>query len=356
MTKRVWHLCSNRWNSAVTEYCLSAARSLQGSGWETLLTALEDKYCHKRAQSYGIPVSAVGSFKLASLLELRKIYKSFKPDVIMVYGGQETFLSKFFKGAKVIRFRGLDRDVQQPAKGLSYRLSQGHLAGLLAPSQTLADVYKDIEPKLAAVNLGVDGEKFSFQKEALKGQSRPTLTILGRLDPVKGHGAFFLWFSLLKQEWPEGMEKPLLKVIGEAANIPEDHIRGFAEDVGLVEGEDWEFITERVQNIAEHLSATHVGVICSQGSEVICRVAEEFLLCGAPIFVSGVGSLENCLYDDEAGFSYKDLPGDQAVKQLKELLLSSFKEASEDKEARALRSQAHFSFEAMGQSLDQFLT
>ena len=355
MTKKVWHLCSNRWNSAVTEYCLSTNRSLELAGWSNLLTALEAKPCAERANSYGLAVKTVTSFKLSALFQLLSIYRDFRPDLIIVYGGPETFLSKFFVGTPVVRFRGLDRDFQEPPKPLSYKLSQSHIRAVIAPSQTLAHKFKGLQKICGSVTLGVDTQKFHFDSSSYENQKRPVLTILGRLDPVKGHGAFFLWFSLLLRSWPEGTPKPLLKIIGEAANVSEEHLKGFAEDVGLVLGDDWLFINERLDDIAQELSSCHVGVICSQGSEVICRVAEEFLLCGAPIFVSGVGSLEDCLYDSDAGLSYRDLPGNEAVEALKSLLLASFNESTEARESRALRSKCHFSMEAMGSSLDQFL-
>jgi hypothetical protein len=36
----VWILCSNRWNSAITEYALSAARALKLSGWSVFFSGL----------------------------------------------------------------------------------------------------------------------------------------------------------------------------------------------------------------------------------------------------------------------------------------------------------------------------
>ena len=352
MTGTVWHLLSNRWNSAVTEYALSSARSLSDKGWKTEFFCLKDKPAFHRALKYGLSTVALQSFGLSQVPKLMKLYLKERPDVIIVYGGAETFLTRFFPGAHVVRFRGQDRDLVSPPNPFFYRLSQGHLTGVVAPSKTVARAYSKSEPNVAAISLGCDTEKFHLaSKERFQ---RPTLTILGRLDPVKGHGSFFLWFKMLQREWSTDSPLPFLKVVGEAANIPVDHLRGFAEDVGLVEGQDWELISKRVSDISELLSRSHVGVIPSQGSEVICRVGEEFLLAGTPLFVSGVGSLEDCLIDSNAGLSYRGLSGDKAVSLLKELLIKSYNENYEDRLDRSSKAKREFSLGAMGDQLESF--
>lgn len=355
MLKTIWHLCSNRWNSAVTEYALSSARSLKSEGWQTAVSGLSGKAFHSRASQHQLDCYPVKGFGLKDIPHLLSLYRKLKPQVVMVYGGQETFVSKFFRQSAVVRFRGLDQDLSRPPKPLAYRLSQGHLAGLLCPSQQVLKNFESLCPQGIAVPLGIDTEVFQYQAPS-EPVHRPTLVVLGRLDPIKGHGAFFLWFSMLLKQWPSTLPKPFLKVVGEPANIPTAHIRGFATDVGLVEGEDWELISHRVQNLPALISKSHLGVVCSQGSEVICRVAEEFLLCGVPLFVSGVGSLEACLYDQDAGVSYRDLPGDQAVQLLKKTLIKAFEETDIQRNQRSQRSQKHFSFRAMGRNLDNYFS
>ncbi|SME91557.1 glycosyltransferase family 1 protein [Pseudobacteriovorax antillogorgiicola] len=350
--KTVWHICSNRWNSAVTEYALSAAKSLKDVGWNSVFTGLADKPGHLRAMNEGLSCSPLAHFKISTLPRLIKLYWQIRPDVIFVYGGAETFLSRFFLGTPIIRFRGQDRDLTHPPKPWSYRLSQSHIAGVITPSETVAKNFRSLETRTKAITLGIDAQRYQASETRYE---RPTVTILGRFDPVKGHGAFFLWFRMLLLSWPEDLPKPLLKVIGEPANIPIEHMRAFADDVKLVEGKDWELVAERVPQVGNILGASHLGVICSQGSEVICRVAEEFLLCGTPIFVSGVGSLEDCLFSESAGASYRDLPGDKAVALMKKLLIESFREGLDQKAARAREAHTHFSLPVMARQLEKLI-
>jgi hypothetical protein len=101
------------------------------------------------------------------------------------------------------------------------------------------------------------------------------------------------------------------------------------------------------------MSGTHLGVIPSLGSEVICRVAQEFLLCGCPIFVSGVGSLEECLFSASAGSSYRGLDFSSSVQLFVQTLIQAWQESLATRQERALEAKALFSLSTMGQRLDQ---
>ena len=78
-------------------------------------------------------------------------------------------------------------------------------------------------------------------------------------------------------------------------------IKDYAISKGLAIDEDIVFINDFVDNVSDHIASSSVGIVSSLGSEVICRVSEEFLLCGNPIFVTDVGSLSECIYSKDAG-------------------------------------------------------
>jgi glycosyltransferase involved in cell wall biosynthesis len=205
------------------------------------------------------------------------------------------------------------------------------------------------------VNLGLDTGVFCYQKGLISSVKRPTIRIVGRLDPVKGHEKFFHYFRNLLHIWDSSLPLPFLEIIGEPANLSVEHLLSKANSLGLIQGEHFQIIGTRLKDLPKKLAQTHVGVICSEGSEVICRVAEEFLLCGTPVFVSGVGSLEDCIYSSDAGVSYKKLNTDDTVQKLKGLLLTSFHESEADKERRSIESASLYSKDAMGRSLSNYI-
>jgi glycosyltransferase involved in cell wall biosynthesis len=276
----------------------------------------------------------------------------------MVYGGPETVLARLVGGRRpLVRFRGQLKDLATDPHSARERLGRQGLSTILAPSEVVAHTLRRPKgPPVRVIPLGCDTQKFYFDAEAFAALARPTLKILGRFDPVKGHRPFFGWFRQILRSWPQAIPPPYLEVVGEPANISREQLRGFARAAGLREGQDWRLLDRRFETMAPILSGTHVGVICSQDSEVICRVAEEFLLAGCPLFVSGVGSLEECLFDATAGVSYRELTPAEAIKSLKRLLIAAFQETAPIRRARAEAARQYFSTTMMGQNLARLVT
>jgi glycosyltransferase involved in cell wall biosynthesis len=351
-----WILCSNRWNSAITEYALSTARALRLQGWTVFYSALADSPGERRARSYDLPGDSFVGFSLGEVPKLRRLKKSLRPDAILLFGGPETFLARFLPGTLRIRFRGQDKDVSEPLPPLKTRLNMQHCVAMLVPAKLLQERFQSIiwQP-VQAVTLGIDAAKFQFHPEAFAVERRPTLRILGRLDPIKGHQTFFSIFRQLLRLWPKNRPEPFLEIIGEGANISPEQLRIMAAEFRLREGENWRLRHERVERISEVMSATDLAVISSLGSEVICRVAEEFLLCGVPLFVSGVGSLEECLVEKGFGSSYRGLSEERAATLLTEKLWQASQESAGQRQLRAEAARNYFSLEAMGRQLDAML-
>jgi glycosyltransferase involved in cell wall biosynthesis len=106
------------------------------------------------------------------------------------------------------------------------------------------------------------------------------------------------------------------------------------------------------------MSGAVLGVVPSLGSEIICRVAEEFLLCGTPVAVSAAGSLPEIIFPG-AGFCFGAKSEVDTVQAFIEWIRTSLGESEEDKFARAAAAVQRFSLPAMASGLqlaiDQYL-
>ena len=353
MTKPVaWHLCSNRWNSAITEYALSLARCTSQLGFRTVMSGLPNSAANRRAEGYHLEVAPLSDFSLLGLPKFLSLASRLRPELVFVSGGPETVLTRFMASGKVMRFRGQAVDPKRTALSLRHRLAHGHVIHTLVPSPSLA---RQLDPLtkggggIRVLELGIDDQKFFYTS---KPRRQPfEVVILGRLDPVKGHEPFIATFAAAQKK----LSIPIkLHVVGEPANISVAHLEQVAKDNGLKVGEDITFTAERLSNLAEFLSTSTLGVIPSLDSEVICRVTQEFLLCGVPVLVSGVGSLGDCLYDG-AGKSFAGLSDKARVKQLIEAIEQAASEPEEDRQFRAEKAKARFSLEAMAQNLRALL-
>ena len=227
---------------------------------------------------------------------------------------------------------------------------------ILTPGRWLAEEVAPLCPgrPVRFVRLGCDTALWRPARRRWRLPERPEIVVLGRLDPVKGHARMMRLMALLLREWPGDLPRPLLHIVGEPANLSVTHLEDLARREGLAPGADVRLTARRVADLPSLLSAAALGVVPSTGSEIICRVAQEFLLCGTPVAVSGAGSLDEVLFED-AGASFRSLDDSGAAALLGAWLRRSLNEGPEERERRAGRARTLFSLETMGRELDEAL-
>jgi glycosyltransferase involved in cell wall biosynthesis len=253
-----------------------------------------------------------------------------------------------------VRFRG--QDVEPGAlAGLKHQLAHAHVDLLLAPSRGLAAKLRQLDTQrpVVAVTLGCDAARYA--PVAAAAPARPEILLLGRLDPVKGHERALALLRLIINNWQGPGAPPCLHFIGEPANLSVTHLQHRAAALGLAVGSDVVITARRVESLAAALSSATLGLVSSLGSEIIGRVAEEFLLCGTPVLVSGAGSLDEVLAFPAAGASFRDYDDAATAALIASWLRRSGAETAAEKQARAAAARLHFSLEAMGQALGHAL-
>ncbi|MCX6119778.1 MAG: glycosyltransferase family 4 protein [Proteobacteria bacterium] len=337
-------------------------RSQNLIGHDVKLVCLTDSPLSKRIEKHQIPFHGLASFGLSAILKAKKILDEYSPDVIVTYGGQETILFGLASAKKipVVRVRGYSYTETNPL------LQKMHDAGLpgvkriVVPSHELKNQisqFSDIP--VSAIQLGIDQEKFFFCPSKWESKRYIDLLIFGRIDPVKGHREFIEVFAHLKQFWKKyrTTDLPLrLKIIGEPANLSFVHLEKSAKDFNLSIGEDVVLVNERVAHIEELMSETTLGVVSSVGSEIICRVAQEFLMSGTPIAVSGVGSLDETLLDPSFGLSYRNLNPEQIALNVCKYLSEVSMESAEARAKRSEIASKYMNFQAMGKAWNSALS
>jgi glycosyltransferase involved in cell wall biosynthesis len=304
----------------------------------------------------------VKSFSVTEAGILRQIAGDFNPDAIITYGGPETFLSRWLglsTSCKILRFRGQELPPTRYFLDLKQRFALRSIDVTLTPSKAMAQEMRGrrLHSHIESVLLGCDTERFHRVSpgEPPRSQGRPELVIFGRFDPVKGHREFMQIFADLLDQCPVTIPRPFLHIVGQAANLSGTDLLHAAAACGLRQT-DYRVTEERIENVSALMSRASIGVVSSLDSEVICRVAEEFLLCGTPVLVSGVGSLHEVLVDPSCGASYFDMSRSQAGEVIRSWAARSWSESEADKAARAALAKKHFSLEVMGDRLSQLIS
>jgi glycosyltransferase involved in cell wall biosynthesis len=279
-----------------------------------------------------------------------------QPDFVFVYGGAESTLASLAKLARhrfrLIRFRGQAVPCRNLVTQVRHKLGHLGVDAFLAPGDILASSLRPFAGRTAVypVILGVDTDRFRYTPRFHGTTARPEILVVGRFDPVKGHDAIMRVFQRILLQWPSDALRPRLHFIGQEANIKLAGLRDFARNAGLDIGDDLLITCERHPDMAGAMTHATVGCVPSLGSEIICRVAQEFLLCGTPVAVSGVGSLDEVLFPT-AGLTWNGLSEEDTAIRLRELLWNAWHESPVMRETRAAHATALFSLDTMAKSI-----
>lgn len=349
--KIAWHVISNRWFSAVTGYALQTARALECLQYQNIFTTIPHSPAAKKAQHYGFAVETLPDFHWYRLPSIQTLKRGIASDLTITYGGPESFLlgaSGKMDGSTLVRFRGADRDMQRDVWAWEQRLSHRHFSGLVTPNTLLAHKFQRVFPNsVVTIPYGVSEQDFFPVPKSPTADLR--LCILGRLDPVKGHREFLPLFKQLLGELPHLK----LVIVGEAANLTREQIATEARRLQIAD-DRLEWHAERIQDLNQFINQCDVGVICSLGSEVICRVGEEFLMAGKPVLVSGVGALNELVQEPLLGVSY-DRTSPHAAIKIRTALQQWRQESPAVQEQRAARARQLFGLKAVSEQWQEWL-
>jgi glycosyltransferase involved in cell wall biosynthesis len=348
-SRKAWLVSSNRWNSAITEYAISWACAMRLAGWEVTFSPLKDSPAETRARALGFHCLPI-TFTWQELVRGRP--KQFEPknfDVAIAFGGPESrYVNSLPRTVRKVRFRGNAIEISF-FENVRQNVGLSGFDMIVTPSEALTGAMQKLLLRKAVktVPLGVNEQKYFFAERAYGDGNKRHIVILGRLDPVKGHREFLDFYaSAMKQ----GADLPKLHIVGEPANISDTEMWNAVLERGLKD--KVLFTPSRVKDVASLLSGATLGVVSSLGSEIICRVAEEFLLCGCPILVTDVGSLPETLFPG-AGSCYDPRQADPAI--LIRAVESAKTETIGARRERAAAARERFSLEKMSARIEEVL-
>ncbi len=355
MEKKALLISSNRWNSAITEYMISTAHALQSRGWHVHILITQSPAVVNRCTREKLTFTSWGKISLASFRAYSQLIHAQDPCWIWAFGGPESWLlwrtptkprrhlTRFF-GYEFTptSFSGLQRHFFSSFHSVVFPCDTLRTACTWAP-----------EERKHTVPLGLSTERFYPACTDSTWQKTPSLLIFGRLDPVKGHATFLVLFAQFLLRLREAsLPLPILDIVGKPANTSREELEILAEGLGIAK--QVRFHTQQVEDVALLLSRATLGVVCSLGSELICRVAQEFLLCGTPVLLSDAGALPEVLFPQAGGFY--PLGKDQDILSILEAqYVVALQESAKPRQDRAGVASQRFSFESMGYQLEQVI-
>ncbi len=332
-------LNSNPWFSAVTDYSLQLAQFVSSRQTSRVLyCAPAGSIALRKASQISLPTNAIPLFPFSftrffvTWHALGELVKSHKPSVVWVFEGREHTLcslhrllnKKLWASTRLVRVRGQANPVR--ATALNKWVYKSGVSGVAFVAQvvqqrtpfSVPEKMKLVHPyctaKLAqpVLELSAPAQTVVVSRKVSIDFSHPTLTVVGRYDPVKGHKETIeaLAIADFKTYLRENQWMQII-FIGESQNVSALSLFEHACQTFAVRGQPlsdtrWMvevpekkirlfIIDERLRDVALWMRQSSFGLIPSLGSEVICRVAVEFLQQGTPLVSSNAGALSEVL-------------------------------------------------------------
>ncbi|MGC9070685.1 MAG: glycosyltransferase family 4 protein [Elusimicrobiales bacterium] len=278
---RILSLIDIPWYSGLTEYALVQARALREVGHNVFFAIPgENKIFNEIANDFEtIKISGREKIlRIKDIISISKLINNKKIDIINAHTGRTQTLAYLIslinKPIKIIRTKA---DAKQIKKSFTY----SKVLCIICGSKYIENMYKNagIKIKTQTVYLSYPAVKTKEIKE-----EKPfRITIVGRLDPVKGH-INFIKAGLLILEKRKDVE---FIIAGKESNIKWKDLAQIIPDKFKRYFRYYGFVEDVYSLMAE----SHIGVISSIGSEAVSRVAIEWMNSQRAVISSNAGCL-----------------------------------------------------------------
>lgn len=281
-----------RWDSGITSYALAAAEGLKNKGHKIIFVGLEGKPPADSAEKRGVKTVRFSS--AAAIFDLMKLIREEGIECLNPHDGRSHMLCAMVKILTKARLR-LVRTYADARPVGKHGYLWNTTDAFIAAAEFIKDdfVNKGLPPgKINVVRQDMDMD-FADSAVPAKLAGKNNVSIVGRLDPVKGHETFIKAVAIVAKSFPD----VFFYVIGGEKNVKINQLKAFAEKhaVGNI------VFTGFAENAGSYMRASDIGVIASSGSEAVSRVAAEWMACGKPLVATTAGCLSELVEDGVSG-------------------------------------------------------
>ena len=304
---------SVRWWNANAYYAISLAEALSSSGHDVYVAGDPNYPPTVRAKTAGlntIEIKFAGFNPFVLILNWYKLYKFVKDkkiEIINAHRSEDHLFSAFISKKLEIPLVRTLGDVRPPKdnfinRWLHFKATDYHISSSESNLTRYISTWPDFRPNCKVIPGGIKsdevyniGEKSKLLIKFGLPIDSTVVGIIARLSPVKDHANFIMSASLVFEYFPD----VVFLITGTDVEISKDELKTFAESLNLNSNI---FFLDRHEPVNELLSILDVGVIASKGSEVISRVAMEYLAAGVPVVTTDVNVLPEIIENERNGF------------------------------------------------------
>lgn len=286
---RILNIIDIPWHSALAEYAVEQARALRTLGHEVFSAAPAGSEYRRFSRAENIGAVEIAGRKdllfLPSALKLARFAEKNAVDVLNAHTGRAQTLAcaACLLARKTFALVRTKADARPPRASFTY----AKVSGVIAASGVIERAYRPLGLPPGLVTVIPPGLEPGPYRPLPAG--RPVrIGLLGRLDPVKGHGDLIEAAALVLAG---GADAEFL-LAGQEVNVKFSELQAKAARLGIAGKVRW---LGRVKDPAEFINSCHIGVIASTGSEVVSRALLEWMGRGRPVIGTGVGSVPELL-------------------------------------------------------------
>ena len=319
---KLLHLAELRWYNASAHYALTISRAMSQGGHKVILGLTSSRNLSALTKGYGnleiLGLAANFQNPLRLLNNSRKIKTLIQKNEIQVVNCHSPLTHILAAAVRkvsrqkfaLIRTRG---EARSPKGNLFNRYLYQRLTDhLIVPAEILKQGYTSLlglhPRKLTCVHLGIDCPRSYIphnsdakRKELGIAPDEKVVGMIGRLSPIKGHIYFIQAAKILLQRYPQTK----FLIAGPDAQVTQERLKRIACQLGVIDNFIFLGI---VPDLEVLISALDIGVVCSTGSETICRVLLQFMAAGKPVVGTRINGIQDVIEDNQNGFLVH--PGD----------------------------------------------
>lgn len=303
---------SVRWWNANAYYAISTAKALADSGHDVVVAGDPDYPPTKHAQEWGLSTIEIRFASLNPLIvihDLIKLYKFIKRnkiEIINAFRSEDHLWTGLIKKKCAIPLVRSLGDVRPPKdnifnRWLHFKATDFHILSSESILTRYLSTWPEFKPEMAIINGGIDPKQIYpvsdlsqiYKKFGIRDDSL-IVGIVGRLSPVKDHETFIMAASLILEKIPN----VFFIISGIEEEVPVKQLISFAESLNL--NSHLKYFDKHIP-VRELLSVLDVGVIASKGSEVIARIALEYLATGTPVVTTDINVLPEVIVNGRNG-------------------------------------------------------
>ncbi len=339
---KVLYLLDESWDSGLTASALTTAALLRDSGVVCKILCRAGSYAERVAKKSSLECFSFRKSWLFSFGSIKRWVQKEGFDILHAHTGSTHTLAWILKSklprSRVLRTRADARGAPSQWSG-THRVPEGRWVrknwfydrvlaqtdALVFPSKKLRDdflincryplnrahvIYPTIEKNVSHQSSVIRLEK--NDSEALK------ITMVGRLDPVKGQEDFIAAAALIAGQFPEAT----FEIIGEEKNTTIRQLDVLAKRLRVARNVKFRGFLP-LEELAVAMEETTVAVVASRGSEVVSRVTLEWMRLGKPLVATRVGVIPELLQEGKCGILVDPGSSEEMAYAIKKLLLDS---------------------------------